>query len=99
MALYFVLSVVLCYFYHKKIVGPVDWNALNSIDAVASFQTAKPYQFRLLIPLFFYLFKPIYTLYGKYLYSAYNVVIVFWLLMVYSKLLRHYFKDKKYVLW
>lgn len=99
MMLYLLLAGVLCYLYHKKIVAPVDWNAPNSLNAVASFETAKPYQFRLLMPLLFAFVKPIAQLYGKYLYSAYNVVIVFWLLVVFYKLLCQYFKNKKLLLW
>lgn len=97
--IYLGLSIVLCYLYHKKIVGPVDWNAPNSINAVASFETAKPYQFRLLMPLLFKLTGPLFTLYGKYLYSAYNVVIVLAVQMVFYKLLCTYFIDKKRLLW
>jgi hypothetical protein len=97
--LYLGLSLVLCYLYHKKIVAPFDWNAPNSLNAVASYQTAKPYQFRLLLPLLFDLFRPISALYGKYIYSAFNVVIVFLIQVVYYKLLCGYFRDKKLLLW
>ncbi len=98
--LYLGLSFVLCYLYHKKIVVPVDWDAPNSLNAVGSFETAKPYQFRLLLPMFFKLFGPIYKLYGKYLYSAYNMVVVFATVVVYYKLLAgRYFSDKKLLLW
>ncbi len=97
--LYLGLSLVLCYLYHKKIVVPFDWNAPNSINAVASFETAKPYQFRLLMPIIFDFFKPIAMLYGKYLYSAYNVVIVLMVQVVYYKLLCRYFSNKKLMLW
>lgn len=97
--IYLGLSLALCYLYHIKIVSGVDWNAPNSINAVASFETAKPYQFRLLMPLLFKFFGPIYTLYGKYLYSAYNVVIVLFVQMVFYKLLCVYFQDKKRLLW
>jgi hypothetical protein len=99
MMLYLVLGGVLCYLYHKKIVNPVDWNAPNSLNTVASFETSKPYQFRLLMPLLFSFIKPVAQLYGKYLYSAYNVAVVFWLLVVYYKLLCHYFKNKKILRW
>ncbi len=97
--LYLILSMALCYLYHKKIVVPVDWNAPNSLNAVASFETAKPYQFRLLMPIVFDFFKPLFVIYEKYLYSAYNVVIVFLIQVVYYKLLCGYFKNKRYLLW
>lgn len=98
--LYFALSVALCYLYHKKIVVPVDWDAPNSLNAVASFETAKPYQFRLLMPLIYKFFQPVSSLYGKYIYSAYNVVIVFATLVVFYKMLAgRYFANKKLLLW
>lgn len=97
--MYLVLSIVICYLYHKKIVAPYDWNAPNSMNAVGTFETSKPYQFRLLMPLVFGFFKPIAMLYGKYLYSAYNVVIVFMIQVVYYKLLCRYFHNKKLMLW
>ncbi|MEO8512340.1 MAG: hypothetical protein ABI543_02145 [Ignavibacteria bacterium] len=99
LALYFILSVVICYLYHRKIVAPADWNALNSLNAVASFQTSKPYQFRLLMPVIFDFFKPIYAFYGKYLYNAWNVVAVLLIQVVYYKLLCGYFRNKKHLLW
>jgi|SRR4030095_393218 len=97
--LYLFLSLSLCYLYHKKIVSPADWSAPNSINAVSSFETAKPYQFRLLIPLLFLFFKPLASLYGKYLFSAYNTVVIFALLVIYNKLLCRYFINKKLLLW
>ena len=97
--MYLALSTVICYLYHKKIVAPYDWNAPNSMNAVGTFETSKPYQFRMLMPLVFGFFKPIAMLYGKYLYSAYNVVIVFMIQVVYYKLLCRYFPNKKLMLW
>lgn len=98
--LYMGLSVVICYLYHKKIVSPVDWKAPNSIYAVSTFETAKPYQFRLLMPLLFWYLKPIMAIYGKYFYSAYNVAVVFSIIVIYYKLLAsRYFVNKKLLLW
>ncbi len=99
LALYLVLSIVICYLYHKKIVAPADWNAPNSLNAVATFHTSKPYQFRLLMPVIFDLFRPLHALYGKYLYNAWNVIAVLLLQVVYYKLLCGYFSNKKYLLW
>ncbi len=99
LALYLVLSVILCYLYHKKIVASADWNAPNSLNAVASMHTAKPYQFRLLMPLIFDFFRPLHALYGKYLYNAWNVVAVFLIQVVFYKLLCGCFINKKRLLW
>ncbi|KXK44334.1 MAG: hypothetical protein UZ05_CHB002002660 [Chlorobi bacterium OLB5] len=97
--LYFLLSVIICYLYHRKIIAAADWYAPNSLDAVASFKTAKPYQFRLLMPLIFDFFKPLYMVYGKYLYNAWNVTAIFLLQVVFYRLLCGYFVNKKYLLW
>ncbi|NOS85104.1 MAG: hypothetical protein HOP31_08175 [Ignavibacteria bacterium] len=99
LGLYLILSIVMCYLYHKKIVAAADWNAPNSLNAVATFQTSKPYQFRLLMPVIFDFFKPLHALYGKYLYNAWNVTAVFMIQVVYYKLLCGYFRNKKRLLW
>jgi len=96
--LYLLLSAGLCFLYFKKIVAAVDFNASNSINAVASFQTAKPYQFRLLIPLLFMLFKPLIFIPEKTIYIIYDFVIVYLIIVVYYKLLLEYFTGKKIVL-
>ena len=96
--LYFILSAALCYFYHKKIVVPADWDGVNSLRAVMTFETGKPYQFRLLLPALFWFFKPIDLLYGKLLFSAYNMLALFSVVVVYYKLLCQYFTDKKKLL-
>ena len=99
LGLYLLLSIVMCYLYHIKIVAAADWNAPNSLNAVASFNTAKPYQFRLLMPVIFDFFKPLHAVYGKYLYNAWNVAAVLLIQVVFYKLLCGYFKNKKYLLW
>lgn len=95
---YLILSAGFCFLYFKKIVSGIDFNAPNSINAVASFQTAKPYQFRLLIPLIFMLFKPLALAPEKIIYIIYDFVIVYLTIVVYYKLLLKYFTDKKIVL-
>lgn len=97
--MYLGLSLVFCYLYHRKIVSPVDWNAPNSLNAVGTFETSKPYQFRLLMPLLFSFFKPLAVIYGKYLYNAYNVIVVFLTVTVFYKLLWVYFGGRKILFW
>jgi len=99
LGLYLLLSVVICYLYYIKIVAAADLNAPNSLNAVATFNTAKPYQFRLLMPVIFDFFKPLHAVYGKYLYNAWNVAAVLLIQVVFYKLLCGYFKNKKYLLW
>jgi len=50
---YALASALFCFLYYNKIVLPEDFSASNSIQSVGSFETAKPYQFRVLVPLFF----------------------------------------------
>lgn len=97
--IYLVLAAGFCLLYHIKLVATADWNATNSINAVASFETAKPFQFRLLIPMIFTIFKPLLLIYGKYVYSAYNIIIVTALISIFYKLLCHYFKNRRLMLW
>ncbi|MCX7877173.1 MAG: hypothetical protein N2510_00870 [Ignavibacteria bacterium] len=100
LAYYFFLSIIFCYLYYVKIVAPVDWNAPNSINAVATFETSKPYQFRLLVPVLFKLFMSVDTLYGKYIYIAYSVAIVFLTIIIYYKILSsRYFTNNNFMLW
>ncbi len=97
--IYLLLSATLCYLYHKKIVAPFDWDSAHSLTRVSTFETGKPYQFRLLIPMLFWFFKPLWYVYGKYLYSAYNLLIVFFIQVYFYKLICSYFRDKKILLW
>ena len=92
---YLFLSAGLCYLYYKKIVESVDFNAPNSINSVASLQTAKPYQFRLLIPFLFMLFKPVTFIPEKIIYIIYDFIIVYLIIVVYCKFLFQYFINKK----
>lgn len=95
---YLCLAAGLCFLYYKKIVAGIDFNAPNSINAVASFQTAKPYQFRLLVPILFMLFKPLTFISEKTIYIAYDFIIVYFIILMYYKFLCEYFVNKKIVL-
>lgn len=97
--LYLLLAAALCYLYYKRVVAPADFSAANSIGAAASFETAKPYQFRLLIPFLFMLFKPLAFIPDKIICISYNTVVIYFLILVYNKLLGEYFPNKKAVLW
>lgn len=96
--LYVLLACVLAYLYYIKIVLPTDPDAPNSINAVASLETAKPYQFRLLIPFIFVLFKPLVFISQKTIYLVYTIVITYSIVIVYKKILGEYFQNKKAVL-
>ncbi len=92
------MSGALCYLYYKKIVVEADFASPKSILLVQSFETVKPYQFRLLVPLIFMLFKPLTFIPEKIIFMLYNVIILYFLVIVYQKLLSEYFQNKKTVL-
>lgn len=95
---YLLLACIIGYLYYKKIVLRVGPLAANSIDSVLTLQTGKPYQFRLLIPFLFVLFKPITFIAQQAIYGIYNSVILYLLLLAYHKLLSLYFTNKKLIL-
>lgn len=89
---------MLVYLYYLKIVIPFDQNAPNSIDSVTSLETAKPYQFRLLIPAIFFALKPLSFISQKILYLFYSVIVVYFIILIYYKFLSEYFSNSKTVL-
>ncbi|MCC6865610.1 MAG: hypothetical protein IT280_05560 [Ignavibacteria bacterium] len=97
--LYLFLSIAICILYHIKIVSPADWNAPNSLNAVGSFSTSKPYQFRLLMPVIFDAFPGMQISYSKYLYTLWNMAVLFLLQVVFYKLICRYFMNHKYLFW
>ena len=93
--IYLLLAGVLCYLYYIRVIAPYDFSAPNSINAVLTFETGKPYQFRLLIPLFFVLLKPLSFIPEKILFLLFSIAIVYFIQIVFYKLLGQYFEDKK----
>jgi len=94
---YFLLSAVLVLLYYIKVVGPADFNSPSSMNAVLSFETAKPYQFRLLMPFLFMIFTPLTFIPEKIAYSIYSIFIVYSLLIIYKGLLCKYFDNERIV--
>ncbi len=92
--LYLLLAAFFCYLYYIKVLANSDLTQTNSINAILTFQTVKPYQFRLLIPLLFMIFKPIGVIPDKITLFIYDIIIVYLILVVYSKLLAEYFTNK-----
>jgi hypothetical protein len=97
--LYLFLAGIICYLYYKKIVEPVNFDAENSINRVLSFQTPKPYQFRMLVPFIFVLFKPLWFISQKTIFIIYDFVIVYLIVIVFHKVLSQYIQNKKAILW
>lgn len=96
--IYLLLAAVLGYLYYKKIVLRAAPDAVNSINAVLTFQTNKPYQFRLLVPFLFALLKPIGFVSQQVIFGIYNSAVLYILLLIYHKLLCMYFSNKKLIL-
>jgi hypothetical protein len=95
---YILLAAVVGYLYYKKIVLGADPEAANSIDAVLSFSTGKPYQFRLFVPFLFALFKPVSFISQHVIFGIYNSAVLYILLLAYHKLLCLFFSNKKLIL-
>jgi hypothetical protein len=93
--LYLLLAAALVALYYIKIIGNADFNSPSSMNAVMSFETAKPYQFRLLLPVLFMIFKPLSFIPEKLIYTLYSVFIVYLLLIVYNRLLCKYFDSER----
>ena len=92
------LAGVLCYLYYLRVIEPADFNSPNSINAVLSFETGKPYQFRLLVPFVFFLLKPLSFIPEKTMFLFFSIVIVYGIQLIYYRLLTQYFEDKKNLL-
>jgi hypothetical protein len=95
---YLFLAGIVAYLYYLKIVLPVDPGAVNSIDAVLTFQTYKPYQFRLLIPFIFLLFKTLKFIPQNILFLFYSIFVVYFIILMYRKLISEYFTNNKTLL-
>ncbi len=96
--LYLLMSLGICLLYYKKIVLYADFNGPSSISAVASFETFKPYQFRLLIPFIFMILKPFNLIDSKIFFLLYSMSIIYMLLIVYYNFLCKYFEDRQKVI-
>jgi hypothetical protein len=72
--LYLMLAATFCFFYYQKIAALADFNSVSGINAVLGFNTPKPYQFRLLVPL---MLKPFLFLPLKPLLMLLNTVFVY----------------------
>jgi hypothetical protein len=89
------LSLSLAYLYYLKIVIPHGENAAHSIISVSTFNTYKPYQFRLLVPFIFILFKPISFIPQKTIFLFYTALVIYLIILIYFKVLSEYFQNTK----
>jgi hypothetical protein len=92
-AVYFLLAATVSFIYFQKVISPFDFSSPLSIYGVASFDTFKPYQFRLLVPLIFKLLSPVSFIPVKALFLAYCCVIIYLLLIIYYFVICEYFKN------
>jgi hypothetical protein len=68
------LAATFCFFYYQKVVSGTDFGNATGIQSVLSFNAAKPFQFRLLIPL---IFMPFQSLPQKPLLMLLNTAFVY----------------------
>jgi len=92
---YFLLSFTFCFLYYYKVIKPANFNALSGIDAVLSFSTFKPFQYRLLIPFIYKILSLPGFLPPKVLFLLLSAVIVYFILIVYRLILEEYFPGNK----
>ena len=92
---YFLLSFTFCFLYYYKVIKPANFNALSGIDAVLSFSTFKPFQYRLLIPFFFKILSIPGILPPKILFLFLSTIIVYFIIIVYRLILEEYFPGNK----
>lgn len=93
-AVYFLLAVTFCFIYFQKIVSGADFNGATGLNAVASLETYKPYQFRLLLPFVSKLLFLI-PLSQKFLFIALSCAVVYLLLVVYNAVINEYFPNTR----
>jgi hypothetical protein len=91
---YFLIACTFCFLYFQKIVDNADFNAPNSINAVLSFATMKPYQFRLFIPFIFKILSVLSFIPPKAIYMLMNCFIVYLTVLTYYHFLNEYFQNK-----
>lgn len=89
------LAAGICILYYKKIILYADFTGPSSISAVSTLETFKPYQFRLLIPFIFMIFKPFNLIDSKIIFLVYSIIIIYILLIVYNNFLNKYFEERK----
>ncbi len=92
-AVYFLLSLTVCFLYFQKIISRYDFNSENSFTTAASFAARKPFQFRLLIPFIYKLFSPVSFITPEIFFTAYTFIVIYLLLLVYYLLISEYFKN------
>ena len=93
--LYLLLAGVFCYFYYKKVIFPYTGESVSSLNAVASFDTYKPFQFRLLLPMMFMVLKSLGIVAGKKFILAYSFLIVYAVIVVQFRLISEYLENTK----
>ena len=88
------IAVTFCFLYFQKIISKADFNSPNSINAVLSFETFKPFQFRLFIPIIFKALSFLSFIPSKALFMLMSCVIVYLTILAYYYILGEYFNNK-----
>ncbi|MGH2575741.1 MAG: hypothetical protein ACRDFC_08605 [Ignavibacteria bacterium] len=93
--IYISASIVFCLLYYLKIVTPADFGSASSIDAVLSFETNLPFQYRLLFPFFFKPLSLAKLIPDKTLFLILSIILVYLIIIMYYYLISEYFQNGK----
>jgi hypothetical protein len=91
--IYFMFAVTFCFLFYLKVVKVTDFASQTGISAVLSFDTIRPFQYRLLVPLLLKLFSPLHFIPIKALFMLYSIVIVYFIILAYYFVLTEYFEN------
>ncbi|RPI17201.1 MAG: hypothetical protein EHM58_10090 [Ignavibacteriae bacterium] len=91
--IYFLFAVTFCFLFYLKVVKAADFGSQTGINAVLSFDTVRPFQYRLLVPFLIKLFSPLHFIPFKALFMVYSVAVVYLIILAYYYILTEYFEN------
>lgn len=91
--IYFMLAAAFCFMFYLKVVKIADFGAQTGISAVLSFDTVKPFQYRLFVPLIIKLFSLVHIISVKGLFILYSIAVVYLIILAYYYVLTEYFEN------
>lgn len=99
---YVLISITFTYLYYHKFIQNADFYSQNSpggLFAVANFESVKPIQFRILLPLIFKAFTLLNLVPPKLVFFMMNMVLAYLILLAFYFLLGEHFKSKAMNCW
>lgn len=93
--IYFFIAITFTYLYFQKIIAPADLDSpFGGFNSVLSYTANKPYQFRILIPIFYRVFSIVHVYNPKTFLFFYNTLVVYLIILFYYLFLSLYIKKK-----